>query len=352
MSDAFLALTADERREALIFAASESGRPVHLLEKDVMVVWALSVLGTSRFDAHLVFKGGTSLSKAYGAIDRFSEDIDLTYDIREIAPDLTARTEDGWPETNSQQKAWTKDIRARLDRWVTDDVAPIFRGAIERAKLDARVESPGGGALLIEYAALSAGTGYVLPRVLLEFGARSTGEPAERRTIFCDAAAHLPELIFPMAEPRVMLATRTFWEKGTAIHVFCRQGRFRGGDRFARHWYDLIRLDDAGIADQAIANAALAREVARHKQLFFVEKGEDGTAIDYSEAVNGALMLVPEGEARAALGDDYARMVADGLLLGEAPPFETLMARCDAIAAKANAAAAAPAAPEPAGKVG
>ena len=80
--------------------------------------------------------------------------------------------------------------------------------------------------------------------------------------------------------------------------------------------------------------------------------GEDGTAIDYSEAVNGALMLVSEGEARVALGDDYARMVADGLLLGETPPFETLMARCDAIAAKANAAAAAPAAPEPAGNVG
>lgn len=149
MNDAFLDLSASERGEALSFAASESGRPPHLLEKDVMVVWALSVLGASDFDPHLVFKGGTSLSKAYGAIDRFSEDIDLTYDIREIAPDLVAKTKDGWPESNSQQKSWTKDIRARLDRWVSEEVAPIFQSAIDAAKLDAKVEAAGGGVLLI-----------------------------------------------------------------------------------------------------------------------------------------------------------------------------------------------------------
>jgi hypothetical protein len=227
---------------------------------------------------------------------------------------------------------------ARLDHWVADDVASIFRRAIEGSKLDARVEAPGGGVLVFEYAALSTGTGYVLPRVLLEFGARSTGEPAERRSIACDLAVHLPSLGFPTAEPRVMLPTRTFWEKATAIHVFCRLGRFRAGDRFARHWYDLMRLDEAGIADQAIADVKLAREVARHKQLFF--EAEDGVAIDYSGAVSGNLMLVPEGAARAALGNDYTRMIADGLLLGDAPTFETLMERCAAIAAKADAAAA------------
>ncbi|WP_234179805.1 nucleotidyl transferase AbiEii/AbiGii toxin family protein [Sphingopyxis sp. NFH-91] len=175
------------------------------------------------------------------------------------------------------------------------------------------------------------------PRVLLEFGARATGEPAERRTIICDAATYLPQLAFPAAEPRVMLATRTFWEKATAIHVFCRQGRFRGGDRFARHWYDLVRLDDVGIADEAIGDTKLARDVAHHKQLFFAEKGEDGAAIEYAQVVSGGLMLAPGGAAREALGDDYSQMVADGLILGEAPTFDALMGRCAAIAEKANA---------------
>lgn len=337
MSDGFLELPISERGEALSFAASESGRPAHLLEKDIMVVWALSVLGASDFDSHLVFKGGTSLSKAFGAIDRFSEDIDLTYDIREIAPDLVAKTKDGWPESNSQQKSWTKDIRARLDLWVSEEVAPIFQSAIDAAKLDAKVEMPGGGVLNIEYAALTGGTGYVLPRVLLEFGARATGEPAERRSIICDAAPHLPQIAFPTAEPRVMLATRTFWEKATAIHVFCRQGRFRGGDRFARHWYDLVRLDDVGIAAEAIADTELARDVAHHKQLFFAEKDEDGETIDYAKVVTGGLSLAPQGAARVTLEEDYAQMVADGLILGEAPAFNELMDRCAAIAEMANA---------------
>lgn len=339
MTEAFLALSPDERREALTFAASESGRPAHLLEKDVMVVWALAVLGASAFDEHLVFKGGTSLSKAYGVIDRFSEDIDLTYDIREIAGDLVAKTADGWPETNSQQKVWTKDIRARLDQWISESVAPLFEAAIAEQRLEAKVSAPGGHSLHIEYNALSTGTGYVLPRVLLEFGARATGEPAERCQLACDAAPFLSELALPVAAPRVMLPTRTFWEKATAIHAYCRQGKFRGGDRFARHWYDLVRLDDVGIADQAVADADLARNVAKNKQLFFAEKDVAGTVIDYSEAVRGGLLLAPDGAARAALGEDYAQMVGDGLILGEAPAFEVLMGRCTAIAGKANAAA-------------
>jgi len=340
MSEAFLDLSTDERREALALAASASGRPAHLLEKDVMVVWALGVLGASAFDEHLVFKGGTSLSKAYDAIDRFSEDIDLTYDIREIAPDLIAKTDRGWPETNSQQKLWTKEIRARLDRWIAADIAPHFAAAIAAAKLDARIELSGDGKLTIEYGALVAGTGYVLPRVLLEFGARATGEPAERRSIKCDAAPYVSGLDWPTAAPRVMLATRTFWEKATAIHVFCRQGRFRGGERFARHWYDVVRLDDAGIVDGAIADRVLAHDVAGHKQLFFAEKDEDGLGIDYAAAVDGALLLAPQGDARTTLAEDYARMVADGLILGEAPPFDTLMDRCETIAVRANAGAA------------
>jgi Nucleotidyl transferase AbiEii toxin, Type IV TA system len=61
-----------------------------------------------------------------------------------------------------------------------------------------------------------------------------------------------------MATPQVMRAERTFWEKATAIHVFCEQGEFRGGERFARDWHDLTRLDAAGFTDAAIADHALA----------------------------------------------------------------------------------------------
>jgi hypothetical protein len=95
MADVFLQLSAEDRRDALGVAADRSGRPTHLLEKDVWVVWALATLYAAPLGEHLVFKGGTSLSKAYHVIRRFSEDVDLTYDIRAIAPDLVGDNGEG-----------------------------------------------------------------------------------------------------------------------------------------------------------------------------------------------------------------------------------------------------------------
>lgn len=252
MAEAFLRLSAADRGEVLRVAADRSGRPAHLLEKDVWVVWALATLFGASLGERLVFKGGTSLSKAYQVIRRFSEDVDVTYD--------------------------------------------------------------------------------------LEFGARSTGAPASPREVACDAAGLVQGVVFPSARPRVMHAERTFWEKATAIHVFCQQSRLRG-DRLAHHWHDVVRLDDAGLVDPALADRDLANAVARHKSLFFEARASDGVPIDYHHAVNGGLQLVPEGGVALALGDDYARMLEDGLLLDDAEPFTALMERCADIMARATAAA-------------
>jgi hypothetical protein len=112
------------------------------------------------------------------------------------------------------------------------------------------------------------------------------------------------------------------------MHVFCAQRRFRGGARFSRHWHDLCRLHDAGIASRAIANHELAQQVARHKVAFFPERDFRGAWIDYIRCVSGELRLVPDGDALGSLADDYERMVSDGLLLDDAEPFDELMAQC------------------------
>ena len=169
--------------------------------------------------------------------------------------------------------------------------------------------------------------GFVRPEVLVDFGARSTGEPREARTIECDAASFLPNLSFPEARPAVMLAERTFWEKATS--VFCLRERGRG-DRLSRHWHDVVRLDDVGVVEKALSDLALA--VARHK--FFREKDAGGAW--YEAAVSGKLRLAPTGPALAALADDYAGMLANGLLLDGGEPFETLIERCADIEARAN----------------
>lgn len=337
MAEAFLQLSDGERRDALGVAADRSGRPAHLLEKDVWVVWALSTLYAAPLGEHLVFKGGTSLSKAYQVIRRFSEDVDLTYDIRTIAPDLVGENGEGLPTTRSEEKRWSSEVRRRLPAWVAETVQPLIGNALAAEGLVAavRVEEE---RLFIDYDATAAGSGYVAPSVMLEFGARSTGEPASLRDVACDAAGLVEGLVFPAARPRVMHAERTFWEKATAIHVFCLQERLRG-DRFARHWHDVARLDEAGFAEAAFADRELANAVARHKSMFFAEKAADRTPIDYAAAVNGGLHLVPAGDGAKALEEDYTHMVEDGLLLDDAEPFDALMARCADIAARANARA-------------
>ena len=88
MPESWFELSSADQSEALEVAAGRSGRPAHLLEKDIWVVWALSAIYDSPLGNTLTFKGGTSLSKVYKVIDRFSEDIDLTYDIRELVSDL------------------------------------------------------------------------------------------------------------------------------------------------------------------------------------------------------------------------------------------------------------------------
>ena len=337
MADVFFRLSAQDRRDALGVAADRSGRPTHLLEKDVWVVWALATLYAAPLGEHLVFKGGTSLSKAYQVIRRFSEDVDLTYDIRAIAPDLVGDNGEALPKTRSEEKRWSSEVRRRLPEWIRDTVQPVIANALAAESLTAAVRVE-GEKLFIDYEATATGSGYVAPSVMLEFGARSTGEPASLRDVACDASGLIDGLIFPTARPRVMHAERTFWEKATAIHVFCVQERLRG-DRYARHWHDVARLDEAGFAETALADRELANAVARHKAMFFAERAADRTPIDYAAAVNGGLQLVPVGDGAKALGDDYARMVEDGLLFDDAEPFEALMARCADIAARANSAA-------------
>ena len=301
-------LSHNDQREALQVAAGRSGRPAYLLEKDLWVVWTLRSLVSTPFGDDLTFKGGTSLSKAYHVLRRFSEDLDITYDIRAIAPDLVAGNDgNDIPPTRSQEQRWSREIRMRLAQWANEQALPAVQADFGEANLHTRLRAD-GDRVFITYDPLFQDYGFVKPEVMVEFGARATGEPREERPIECDAADHLPGIIFPSARPHVMLAERTFWEKATAAHVFCQQQRVRG-ERLSRHWHDLARLDDTEYADQALADRDLALSVARHKAMFFRENDADRNLIDYMAAVSGGLQLVPDEPARSILADDYARMV-------------------------------------------
>ena len=175
-----------------------------------------------------------------------------------------------------------------------------------------------GDKVWLRHDPVSTGWGYMSPDVLIEFGGRSTGLPAEIMPITCYAASELPALTFPTAEPRVMRIGRTFWEKATAVHVFCKADTLTA-ERLARHWYDLVRLDDTGYATTALADRNIARQVAAHKTAFFAAKG-----VDYAAAVAGDLQLVPSGMLTNLLRADYQAMLDNGLLNVQAPSFEQI----------------------------
>ena len=330
----YQSLSESDRRDALAVAAGRIGRPAYLLEKDIWVVQTLEVLFSAAFGKDLVFKGGTSLSKAYGVIRRFSEDIDITYDIRAFAPGLTGGSQEPLPASRSQEQRWTRAIRSELAAWTHEQALPVLQaGLAERGfAAEPRAEHD---QIFLRYAPVFGVSGFVRPEVLVEFGARSTGDPRTMRLVLCEAATHLPDIAFPTVSLSVMLAERTFWEKATAMHVFCRQQRQRGS-RLSRHWHDLVRLDDAGYADLAIADRPLALSVARHKAKFFAEKDVNGRWIDYEAGVTGDLQLVPPGQAYDALAEDYERMLVGGMLFDDDEGFDEIARRCIDIEARAN----------------
>ena len=331
MAESWFALNQKDQVDALEVAAGRSGRPAHLLEKDIWVVWALSVIYGSPLGRTLTFKGGTSLSKVYRIIDRFSEDIDLTYDIRALVPDLLNEGEP-IPTSSSQGKKISSEVRARLPAWIERAVLPSFEEAVLKTgrKVVLSIAGKDRDKLLISYDAVRKGTGYAAPTIQLEFGARATGEPHQVLPVQCDMAAHIEGVDFPVAQPLVMAAERTFWEKATAAHVYCLQGRLRG-ERYSRHWYDLAALARSPFFESAVNDHALAMQVAKHKSMFFAEKDLAGQWIDYQQAVSGSLRLVPEGASLAALERDYAAMLQDGLLSLHQPGFSEVLESCRAI---------------------
>ena len=328
-------MSASDRYNLLRATAIANRRDPFVFEKDIWVVQILKILFDASFGKDLVFKGGTSLSKAYNAIRRFSEDLDITYDIRAFAPDIVGESEDAIPPNRSQEKRWTKAIRKRLEEWTREEARAVIEDGLVSAGFHASGFRTENDQIYIAYDPLFEYPGFIKPEVKVEFGARSTGEPYVQREVKCDAAGFVPEIVFPSACLSVMLAERTFWEKATSMHVFCHRRRGRG-NRLSRHWHDLVRLDDAGYGEKALADRTLALSVARHKSMFFPEKDAEGNRIDYEAVVMGGMQLVPTGEAYDLLAVDYEAMVSADMFFNDPDPFENLMERCVDIEARAN----------------
>jgi hypothetical protein len=310
--------TAGDRRD--IFRGAAQIMRVHeaIIEKDFWVCWTLDYLfQESPWKDAMAFKGGTSLSKAYGAIERFSEDIDLILDWK-----LLGYSEnDPWQERSAtKQDAFGKEANRRTAEFLARDFASTLSQVLSvRAGAEVAVLSNEQEVSVHYPRAFQLAS--IRPQLTLEIGPLAAWLPNEPRLIRPYAAEHYPAL-FRQPETTVctIKAERTFWEKATILH----QEAHRGIDkplppRYSRHYYDLYRLSRLPIRANALAQLDLLQEVAEFKIRFY-----RCPWARYEDARSGSLRLLPPAHHLAELRDDYRAM--ESMLFGTIPTFDEIMA--------------------------
>jgi hypothetical protein len=329
-------LPADDR--AALFGETGAGRGVanKIIEKDFWVCWTLKRLfGLQHKDtATLVFKGGTSLSKAFGAIRRFSEDIDLSFDRADLG-----YTGDRDPEKEgiSKKKAdkLIEALVSDVEQHIDERLLPALRSAIvdqlgEPTNGEWSLEIDPGDAQTVNFHYPTVlpvsdyeGMAYITPRVKLELGARGDPWPTEEKVIRSYAAEDYPDFFEdPNSTVTVLYAQRTFWEKATALHAEAhRPAETATPQYFSRHYYDLAMLLDTDEGKAAAADFDLLATVAKHKATFF----RSGWA-SYDTAQPGTLQLLPSEARIKDLRADY-RAMAPMMFDDKPPAFDGILAK-------------------------
>lgn len=328
---AFLEMPEDRRRLVCQQAAERLNLFEASVEKDFWVCWTLRTLwALPEIGPHLTFKGGTSLSKGWKLIDRFSEDIDLVIDRPML--DFGGASAPGAAPSRKQTKKRLEALRAAAQKWIAAVVLPQLKDAIAQALPEAGAnclfpdtEDSDGQTLLFEYpTAFPDQPRYLRQVVKIEMRARSDTEPAATVRIQPMIAEVFPELLADADfEVNCVGPERTFWEKALLLHEEgCRPAdkqQVRPG--MARHYYDLHRLIESGIADQARNDTSLFQRIVEHRRIYFRYAW-----MDYDQLGPGTLRLVPVENRLADWRNDYAAMRTE-MLYGESPDFADILQR-------------------------
>lgn len=340
-------LDAKEQANLLRQMELELGVAAAILEKDIWLCLVLEKLFELPGKKPMVFKGGTSLSKVYRAINRFSEDIDVTIDWRtlggsRLTDEVIANL------SNNKKRHLSEEIKRLLLVHLENIVLPELTASLQAVVPSVAVsfETDDEGTELKDKLRVAYPTvvenkiDYLKTSVLLEFGARNAIEPGERHVITPDVASHFPAINFPKASIEVLSPHRTFWEKATLIHDECHRPEMRAtAKRMSRHWYDLARLADHEIGPRSLQDVAVFNSVLLVKTIFFAYKYSR-----YDLCGAGQFRLIPEADSIDALRADYDAMANSKMFYGEHIDFEVIINRLttlqDAINAQFTKAAA------------
>lgn len=338
--------SANDRADLFRASAAKRGVSAAIIEKDFWVCWTLKRLFTlSAPAAGLILKGGTSLSKAYGAIERFSEDVDLSFRREDLG--FGGENDPAAAQSGKQRVKRLEQLAEACNVMVRERFRPRLEESFSAAlgtpasgetwDLGFDPDDAEGQTVVFHYPRRIARGGeaipaYLRPQVRLETGARGEHWPAEEKGILPYAAeTHREMFRDPGCMVHVLAAERTFCEKLTVLHAchHCPASKSLRG-RQSRHYYDVARLYEVGIGKKALESAELLRAVSAHQAAFF-----RAAWANYEGAVPGTLRLVPPATRMAELEEDYEKMKE--MIFGEPPAFAHILEVLVEIERSANA---------------
>ena len=319
-------LSSAERRELFGETAARKGLTPAVVEKDFWVCWTLGkVFADPYLSRMLMFKGGTSLSKVFHLIERFSEDIDLILDWRVVlgADDPLAE------RSSTKQEALNKTIDSmavdyiggELLAMISREVGPICRCEVAADDLHA---------LNIQYPAAFSDA-YLRPEVRLEIGPLAAWLPYGKYQVQPYAAETFPQLFKqPSCAVQAIRAERTFWEKATILHHEAhRPETSQQPLRYSRHYYDLAMMTNSAVKDSALADLGLLKDVVAFKQRFYRRPWAH-----YEQATPGTFRLLPSGHVLTTVEKDYVQM--RNMIFGRYPRFDEIMETLRTLEGKIN----------------
>ncbi len=316
-----IALIESKEREALFRnTAAKMGMSEAIIEKDFWVCYMLDYLfHRCAWKDNLAFKGGTSLSKAYGLIKRFSEDIDLILDWRVLG---YGKDEPWEQRSNTKQDAFNKEANERAEVFLRDTFLPeIINDLSEELKVQVKCEIDQYDNQTVKFIyPNSFSDTAILQEIRLEIGALAAWTPAAEQTITPYAVEYYPKVFDqPSTQILTVLPERTFWEKVTILH----REAYRKEDqafpsRYSRHYYDLYCMSEFPVKDRALADTDLLARVVAFKDKFY-----RCPWAHYELARCGSMRLLPPEYNVQNLRNDYEHM--QNMIFGEKPDFDVIL---------------------------
>lgn len=313
-------LSDNERHELFRNTADKMGLHDAIVEKDFWVCFTLDYLfHRSPWKDAITFKGGTSLSKAYHLINRFSEDIDLILDWRVLG---YGKDEPWEKRSNTKQDIFNKEANARAEVFLAETFCPAVKEGLSQefgSKANVYIDEKDKQTVIFDYPHLFTNAA-TLQVIRLEIGALAAWTPAKVAEIEPYAAQYYPAVFELKATDILTVAPeRTFWEKATILHHEAnRLEHLEMPQRYSRHYYDLYRMSMTPVKESAFTHRDLLQKVVDFKIKFYPRSWAK-----YSEAKPGTLKLLPPDYRLATLLADYEAM--KDMLYGDIPDFETVM---------------------------